>query len=373
MLVSSREAVSASVAPQARLASLDAFRGLAVLGMLVVNNKAFGPWTPSQLIHGDWADVHLADLIFPWFVLIVGVALPLAEASARRRGFAGIRRLGKVLLRAGWLVAIGILINSSYAHHPLFDLGILQLIGVSYLLTALLYRLPLRARVAAAAILLVGHWAALRFTPLPGLPAGTFTETRNFVDRLEDLYLQRLHLEHLTSVVTLTALMLVGTFAGDYLQRAPEARSRQARGLLLAGAAGVLAGWLWGLEQPMVKRLVTASFTLFSAGTGLMALAGCYWLVDVLRRRTWSFPLVVLGRNALAAFALPILVNIYVLGGWTWPGRDGSAAPLGRALLEGFVRHAGVGLGGVLFTFSLVTAWWLVCYGLYRHRVFVRV
>ncbi len=367
-------AVQPSTLDAKRLVSLDAFRGLAVLGMLLVNNKQLGPWTPDQLHHASWGEpIHFADMVFPWFLLIVGVAIPFAAASARRRGLSRrefARRIGtRVLL----LVLIGVLINSSYAHHPLFDLGILQTIGLAYLAGALLYRLRPRWRLRVIAILLVGQWAVLRNIAAPGIPAGVLMEKLNLIRYVNETYLARADLQNLPAIAPTTALVLIGTLAGDLVRRSGGDAMRKARLLAATGLALALLGALWSLDLPMVKRIWTASYVTFAAGAGLFVFALFYWLIDTRERVSWSFPLVVLGSNAITAFALPILVNIHILDEWTARLQNGRLGTLRESLLGAFAARLGLGPGGFAFTLAFVLFWWLVLYGLYRRRIFIRV
>src|SRR5437016_3794637 len=127
-----------------RLASLDAFRGLAIVGMLLVNNVALDTATPRPLTHAPWnGGVYFADLVYPWFLLIVGVAIPFSAGAARAKGVPSWRYDLKIVGRAVTLLLLGCLIDSSTWKYPTFDLGVLQLIGLSYLVGALLYDLPL--------------------------------------------------------------------------------------------------------------------------------------------------------------------------------------------------------------------------------------
>ena len=124
----------------ARLVSLDAFRGFAILGMLLVNNTVETPATPKHLTHAQWNQgVHFADFVAPWFLYIVGTAIPYAAASAKKRGMSNLQYGLKAAYRAVILVLLGLLVDSSVNHKPTIGLGVLQLIGLSYLAAALLY------------------------------------------------------------------------------------------------------------------------------------------------------------------------------------------------------------------------------------------
>jgi len=361
-------------APSKRVLSLDAFRGLAVFGMLLVNNKALGPWTPAQLTHAGWNQgIHLADLVYPWFLLIVGVAIPYSEASARGRGVSRWGYALKVVHRAAILVLLGCLINSSYARHPMFDLGVLQLIGFAYLAGALLYGLPLAGRLLVAAELLAAHWVLLRFLPVPGAGVGALGPSQNPIAYLNQTYLGQWELENVPAVLPTAALVVIGTAIGDGL-RSRWGSERRKVGLLLAGGLALaLAGWLWSLDLPLNKRLWTGPFILFAAGWGAMVLGAVHFLTEVKRHRRWVFPLQVMGVNAITAFVLPMLVNIHVLREWGWRGAEGAFLSLQQHWLGLFTGHAGAGLGGLLYTTSYLLAWWLVLFYLYRKRIYLRV
>lgn len=354
-----------------RLISLDAFRGLTVFGMLLVNEKTFGPATPRQLAHAGWSGgVHLADMVFPWFLLIVGVAIPFAAASWGKRQTPAAYYLG-LFRRAALLVLLGCVVNSSYAQRPLFDLGVLQLIGFAYLFGALLSGLPWRPRLAAIAGLLAAHWAVLRFFPVPAVGAGVFTPAGNAIAYLNRTYLEPYHLGGAPSVATTTALVLIGTLIGDRLLRAATER-HTLRAMLLAGSGLVLGGWLWHFDLPFNKPIWTAPYVVFAAGWGTLVLAGLYWIIDLLQRPRWAFPLVVAGRNAIFVFTAPILVNLHVLREWHWGG--GAGAPsLDLAIKEAFFSHLGRVPGGFVYTFAYIFLWWLVLYWMYRRRIFLRV
>lgn len=366
---SGRQAAPAS----RRLLSLDAFRGLAILGMLLVNNKALGPWTPTQLTHAGWDEgAHLADMVYPWFLLIVGVAIPFSVAAQLRRNSSWWSYLWKVFRRALLLVLLGCLVNSSYAKRPLFDVGVLQLIGFAYFGAALLYRLPFSWRMAAAGAFLVGHWALIRFLPIPGVGSGVFTRETNVIAYLNQAYLARWELENVPAVLPTTALVLIGTALGDAVRSARLTEMRKVWLLVGVGAALVVAGGLWGMDLPLNKRVWTSPYVLLAAGWGSVVLGLSYLLIDVRRWRAWVFPLVVMGMNALAAFVAPILVNIYILDGWGWQTAGGFVT-VRQVVLRFCTDHAGAGPGGLVYTAGYLACWWLVLFAMYRRRVFFRV
>lgn len=355
-----------------RLVALDAFRGLTILGMLLVNNAAMDTATPRQLTHASWNQgINFADLVFPWFLLIVGVAIPYAFASHVKRGLSTSAYLLKAASRAITLVALGCFLDSSIAKQPVLGLGVLQLIGLFYFFAVLIYQLPVMLRLAAAAGLLVIHWAAIRFIPVPQLGTGVFLETANLVQYLNQAYLQHLHLKGIISVVPTTALVLIGAALGDLLRDQRRLPIRRAAYLLIGGVALSLAGWLWNLDLPFNKPLWTSPYILCSAGLGTVLLSALYFVTDVKGWKRWAFPLVVFGTNAILAYVLPIVVKVYVLQGWSWPGSHGQT--MQQAALAALSSRLGIVCGGWIYTCSYIILWWLVVLEFYRRKVFLRV
>jgi predicted acyltransferase len=357
-----------------RLASLDAFRGLAIVGMLLVNNVALDTATPRPLTHAPWNNgVYFADLVYPWFLFIVGVAIPYSAASHRARGLPLWRYDLKIISRAATLVLLGCLIESSQYKRPTFDLGVLQQIGLAYLVGAMLGELSMLRRLLVAASFLVGHWAAIRFLPIPGVGPGVFTESTNIIYYFNRTYLQPVSLRGLISLVPMSALVLIGTAVGESLRRETRAPVWKAALLLAAGAVLAGIGWLWNLDLPFNKSVWTASYILYSAGLGAVVLALFYLLIDVIGWRFLGFPLIVFGANAMMAYVTPILVKVDILQEWKWRMHDGALLSLQDALLNYCFAHAGRIPGGWLYTGGYILFWWLVLLVMYVKRVFWRV
>ena len=357
-----------------RLVSLDAFRGLTIFGMLLVNNIMLDEATPRHLRHAAWNEgLNFADLVFPWFIFIVGVAIPYAVASHRRKGLPLWKYDLRVLSRAMTLVLLGCLIDSSIYRRPIFDLNVLQLIGLAYLVAALLYELPVSRRIIIAAGFLLAHWAAIRFLPIPGVGKGVFTESQNFINHINQVYLNPYGLRGLASVVTTSALAMIGTLVGDILRAEPDNRPRKLMYLVIGGAALTLIGWVWGRDLPFNKPLWTSSYIVFSAGLGALVLGALYMIIDVARWRAWAFPLVVFGMNAIMAYVAPILVKVYIFRDWMWTMPDGSNLPIGLAIPHWCYVRFGRVPGGWAYAAAYIFFWWLVLLQMYRKKVFLRV
>lgn len=355
-----------------RLMSLDVFRGITMLGMLLVNNIALDTATPKQLAHASWnAGLTFADLVFPWFLFIVGVAIPYSAASARRRKVPGWRYDLKILSRTATLILLGCLIDSSIARAPMFDLGVLQLIGLAYLVAALLYELPLSRRLLIAGGMLVAYWAVLRFVPVPGV-GNVFTEERNIISHLNQVYLVRYNLAGLISVIPTAALVLIGSAVGDLL-RSKGSGAKIVGQLLILGAALTVGGLLWSLDLPFNKPLWTTSYVIYTAGLGTLVLALLYLILDVNRWRWWAWPFAILGMNAIFIYVVPILVKLYILSDWHWKIEDGSKLQLGVALMHYWFVALGRIAGGWAYTISYIVFWWLIAVWLWHRKIFMRV
>ncbi len=363
-----------AIQPGARLAALDAFRGLTILGMLLVNNTALDTATPAQLTHAQWSQgIHFADVVFPWFLLIVGVAIPYSIASQRAKGIPAWRSALRVLSRAIVLVLLGCLVDSSLAKRPMLGLGVLQIIGLAYAIGAALYWLPPKFRLPAAALLLLGHWAVLRLVIVPGVEPGVLSESGNVVRYLDDAYLRPLHLRGLVSVVPTSTLVVIGSAIGDLLRSAQFTALRRFAYVAASGSALVAMGWLCSLDLPFSKAIWTASYVLLTAGLGCILLAALYLIADVIGWRRLVYPLVVPGTNAIFAYVAPILVKVYILQGWSLPTSGGASSTLQQAYLDWLIHAAGRNGGGWLYTISYLAFWWLVLAYMHRKRILLRV
>jgi len=314
-------AASSSAAPTSagpeRLLSLDVFRGLTVAAMLLVNNP--GTWSAvyDPLEHAAWHGWTPTDLIFPFFLFIVGVSMAYSLVPRLERGDPPGRLFGRAAKRAAVLVGLGLLLaafpyyNLDLAHLRLP--GVLQRIGLAFFLASavVLFTRP-RVQTAVAAALLLGYWAAMTLVPVPGFGAGQLTREGNLAAFVDRAILGTDHLwasartwdpEGLMSTLPAVATVLLGVFAGRWMRK-DRAPSERLVGLFLAGNLAVVAGLAWSGVFPINKNLWTSSYVLFTAGLAMHALAVCYWMVDVRGWRRWAMPFAWFGMNAIFAFFL---------------------------------------------------------------------
>jgi predicted acyltransferase len=317
-----------------RMVSLDVFRGATIAAMVLVNDP--GSWSHiySPLEHAEWNGWTPTDLIFPFFLFIVGVSLTLSFAARIARGISRRKLAWHVVRRSALIFSIGLFLNG----FPEFDfssiriMGVLQRIALCYLVAGLLYlftfqtesradgptyvRANIRVMAIVAVTLLVGYWALMTFVPVPGYGAGRLGKDDNlgaYIDR--SLMGGHLWAESMTwdpegflSTLPAIASLLIGILAGEWL-RSDRAAVRKTLGLAAAGLALFIAGRLIHPYFPINKNLWTSSFVLFTSGCAMLALAACYWIVDVRGFRAWAKPFLVFGMNAILAYALAALVS----------------------------------------------------------------
>jgi predicted acyltransferase len=372
-------------APPARLESLDVFRGITIAGMLLVNNPGSWSHVYDPLEHAKWHGWTPTDLIFPFFLFIVGVAMAFSLAAQRERGAARGAMLGKVARRSAILVLLGLVL----AAFPFYGVdlatlripGVLQRIGAAFLLASgvVLFTGP-RGQAAATAALLLGYWAAMRWVPVPGYGAGSLEPDSSLAAYVDRAVLGTAHLwkssrtwdpEGLLSTLPAVATVLLGVFAGRWL-RSDRPPAEKAVWMFLAGNAGLLLGLAWHEAFPINKNLWTSSYVVFTAGMALHFLAACYWLVDVRGWRRWAFPFVVFGTNAIAAFFLSgIMARLLTLVKW--------AGPAGDVTLKGwlydtlFASWLAPHDASLAFAICFVLFWLAAMWILHRRGIFIKV
>ena len=364
-----------------RMLSLDVFRGMTVAGMILVNNP--GTWGAiySPLRHADWHGWTPTDFVFPFFLFIVGVSITLA--LARRAESGGGRRdlYLKIIRRTAVIFALGLFLGG----FPSFDLstiripGVLQRIAVCYLIASLLFlKTGWRAQAAVAVALLLLYWILMTLVAAPGFAAGDLNmegSLASYVDRRllaghtwKPLY----DPEGILSTIPAVATTLCGVLTG-HLLRSRRTPSEKVAAVFVAGAAGVVLGWVWHHWFPVNKALWTSSYVVFTAGMALQLLAVCYWLVDIKGYRRWAAPFVVFGTNALALYFLAELFS-RLISIINFARADGTRADLKTLIFETtFAPWASPEGASLIFALCTVLLWLGVMTVLYRRRVFIKV
>jgi predicted acyltransferase len=381
-----------------RLMSIDALRGMDmffIVGMEEVFealSKMF-PMSPSlndRLQHAPWAGFHFYDLIFPLFAFIIGTSLVFSlSKSVASEGRNATTR--KILKRSVILFILGVVyyegIGGGIQHIRL--LGVLQRLALCYCGAALAFVWlapesqadvpspglspdPMRrgrARLIALTVsLLAGYWVMLTFIPVPGFGTGDFAEGHNLTNWLDKMYLpfRKWDGDHdpegLLSTLPAIGSSLVGVLAGLLLKDGTIAPARKIRLLVAWGCAGVVAGLLWNLQFPIIKKIWTSSFVLFTAGLSSLLLALFYYVIDIKNHRNWCRPFVWIGMNSITIYLIVRFLKL----------EDIAKCFVGGEIHSG-LENIRYGLGDLITALLALSFSFLICRFLYQRKLFLRV
>jgi predicted acyltransferase len=364
-----------------RMVSLDVFRGITIAGMILVNNP--GSWEAiySPFEHAAWHGLTPTDLVFPFFLFIVGVSITLALGA--RAASAGSKRdlYIKIVRRTLIIFALGLFLGG----FPYFELstlripGVLQRISVCYLISSIIFlNTRWRAQALIAGALLLSYWLMMKLVPVPGFGAGNLEMEGNlaaYVDRgilsghtWKPLY----DPEGILSTLPAIATTLCGVLTGHLLRSERTPVERVAL-MFVAGLVGMVAGWIWSFWFPLNKALWTSSYVLVTAGMALQLLACCYWLVDIKGYKAWAKSFLIFGTNALALYFLAELFS-RIISIVTITRADGSQTALQTLIYEKLFSSWAQPLNAsLLFAICTVLLWLGVMAILYRKRIFIKV
>ncbi|HEY1895446.1 MAG TPA: DUF5009 domain-containing protein [Terracidiphilus sp.] len=390
------------VAAPPRNIAVDAYRGLVMLLMMgeVMRFAAVARAYPGSLFwrvlgfnqsHVPWAGMSLHDTIQPGFTFLVGVALPYSIASRARKGESFGRQLGHAIWRSLLLIIIGFFLRSLGRPQTYFTFeDTLTQIGLGYTFAFLLFYCKPKWQWTAFGVILFGYWLAWALYPAPG-PGFDYAAvgvrpgwTHNFtgfashwnmnsnLGQAFDLWFLNLFPRdsrflfndggYLTlSFIPTLGTMLLGLRAGEWFRAA--APKIPVKKFLIAGAILMAAGLLlhWTGICPIVKRIWTPAWTLFSGGVCFWFLAAFSWIIDVKGYRKWAFPLVVVGMNSIAAYLIAhlwedfLITNLHVNFGYQ------------------IFRIFGMGLEPLMLGITVMLLYWFTLYWMYKKKLFLRI
>ena len=382
---------SPAPAPIQRLLSLDVLRGITIAFMIMVNNNG-GPGSWGFMNHAQWNGLTPTDLVFPTFVFVVGASIAYAFDARLASGATRAQLACHTLQRAAILFLLGVVVNG----FPFFELanlriyGVLQRIALCYLLVGLFYLWDKRVwtKVAALVAALVGYWILLRWVPVPG--AGMPGQEIPFMDQSLNLvswidrHLMPHHLyleapaynlrdpEGLLSTLPAFGTTLLGLLTGLWL-RTRKPLAAKALGLAAGALACLATGYLWSIWFPLNKNLWTSSYVLVAAGWSLTVLALAFWAADVHGwRKRWTWPWLVLGSNAIAAYMFSELAtNGLDTIRFTADGRQTNA--LAWVFIHVFAHIPDPGWAAFAYSASILAFCFIPVWVLYRKKIFIKV
>ncbi len=389
--------------PRERIASIDAYRGLVMLLMmaevlhLAQVARAFPESGLWQLLgyhqsHVQWLGCSLHDLIQPSFSFLVGVALPFSIASRMARGQSTRTMFGHAVWRSLLLILLGVFLRSVDREQTNWTFeDTLSQIGLGYAFLFLLGMRSFRTQVIALGVVLGGYWLAWALYPLPGsgfdyAAAGASADWPHHAEGFAAHWNKHLNLGsafdrwflnlfprptsyvvngggYLTlSFIPTLGTMLLGLLAGNWLKAGLQPKERLKRLLLAAVICFVLGGLLHQLGFcPIVKRIWTPSWVLFSGGWCFLFMAVFYAIIDWRGMKKWAFPLIVIGMNSIAAYVIAHLIGDFISGSFK--------THLGQ---EVFVL-LGEKLEPLLEGLAVLASYWLILFWMYRRKLFLRI
>lgn len=356
-----------------RLLSLDVFRGLTIVLMILVNSP--GNSTAYELLsHVPWEGCSLADLVFPFFLFIVGFSSVLSLHKAQNLELSSYELLPKIIKRSIWIFLIGLALNAFPYHFEITSiriLGVLQRIAICYFFSAICYlKTTPKTQTLITLSILISYWIIWIFS-------SNLSIDHNFVAQFDQQVLGSTHLyrptydpEGILSTFPALATTLLGNLAAIWLTT-HSAHSKRIQGWLIAGISFLLLGYVWSFNFPFNKTLWTSSFVLWTTGWALIAWTTCYWLIEVKHWKKWSYFFKVFGVNALLAYILHVfflklqaIISVQV---------HGTSLKLRPFITQALFGKASLENASLLYGISYLLLWFLVFNFLYRKKIFLKL
>lgn len=364
-----------------RLLSLDVFRGITIAGMILVNNPGSWDYVYPALRHAEWNGWTPTDLIFPFFLFIVGVAITYSFANRLAKGISRKKLFLQVIRRTLILFALGLFLNGFpyYNLATIRIMGVLQRIALAYFFSSVIYlAFKTRAQVVITVLLLLVYWALMKLVPVPGYGVGILAKEGNLAQYIDNLILKG-HMwtptwdpEGFLSTIPAIATTLLGVFTGQFLRSDREPLQKTST-LFLLGNVGLVLGVIWDIWFPINKNLWTSSYVIFTGGMALLFLATCYYLIDVKKSTWWTKPFVIYGTNAITVYVLSgILARILTLV--RIPQPDGTNVLLKTFIYQNyFASWAGPMNGSLFFALAYIILWLGIMTIFYKKGIFIKI
>jgi predicted acyltransferase len=364
-----------------RLLSLDTFRGITVAGMILVNNP--GSWADiyPPLRHAPWNGCTPTDLIFPFFLFIVGVSIHFGykdkiEAGLTKKVFFKILKRSLIIFSLGVFLSLFPKFNFEVVRIP----GVLQRIGVVFFIVSILYlKTNWLTQLRLAVILLVSYYLMMTLIPVPGVGPPSLEPETNLGAWLDRTLLNG-HLwiqsktwdpEGILSTVPAVVTTILGVLTGKLISR-EEQPSEKTVWMFFTGGVLIVLGLGWGLVFPINKSLWTSSYVLYSGGIAIQFLACCYWLIDVKNIQAWAMPFVYYGVNALFVFVASGLL-VKILSRVKVEDETGEISVLTYAYKNFYATWLTPVNASLLYALTLVFIFLAILWWMYRKKIFIRI
>jgi predicted acyltransferase len=371
--------------PKERLVALDVFRGMTVAGMLLVNDP--GTWSAiyPPLEHAEWNGATPTDYIFPFFLFIVGIAIPLGLGKRVEEGGINKNIYLKIFRRFALIFLLGLFLNG----FPFFDFsilripGVLQRIAVCYLVVSLVFiHTNWKQQTIIGISLLFIYWALMTLINVPGCEVTTINDKAcnlaAYVDRsvfgLNHIWRSAkvYDPEGILSTIPAIVTTISGVLTGVWL-KTKRTDLEKVSGMFFYGIVLTAIGLCWHSFFPINKALWTSSYVVYTTGLALCFLGFCYWLVDIKNYKKWTKPFVIFGVNALALFVFSGLTS-RILGVIKVTGAEGKETSVQGWIFQTiFLPFAAPINASLMFAICYIFLWLFLMWLLYRKRIFIKV
>ena len=363
--------------------------------MILVNDP--GDWgnVYPALLHAKWNGCTPTDLIFPFFLFIVGVSITLSLTKRKERGDNQSKLVLQILKRSFLIFFIGLILNG----FPYFNLstlripGVLQRIAVVYLIASLMFlKTNWKTQSIIAVVLLFSYWAIIALVPVPdfgkpdlSVPVVLVPTTNQFISPNITGWLDNLllggHLwgqtkvwdpEGILSTIPAVSTCIFGMLLGEYLRTGSD-KTQKTVWIFVFGNTGIAVGIIWDMFFPLNKNLWTSSYVVYTAGFALVLFAMCFWFIDVKGYKRWAKPFVVYGTNAIAVYFLSEIfaILLYVV---QWTNSTGQTISLGSFLYQTFFTPFLSPINASLaWAIVYVMFWCCIMWIFYIKKIFIKV
>lgn len=365
-------------APDNRLVSIDALRGLAMFLILAIDiggapifqtftklwGEPFATAASKQFSYGFTEGLRLCFIAMPMFLFVVGLVIPLSLRNRRleinaKTIYLHIVKRSVILFLLG-LIAGGHLLNFKFTNMPVYN-NVLEYISIGYLVCAILVlHTTAWVQCVLTGALLVVYWALFVFIPVPGWQGECFSGQMNLAIYIDNVVLGPFHRQgswQVLATITFIANMLLGVLMGHVLF-GNRTKEDKAKVLLICGLLMLIAGSIWGYWFPIVRSLWTSSFVLVTCGLTTILLAAFFLLIDVFGYARWAFFFMVFGVNSIAVYMMAHMFDFRLIGNIFVGGVSGLCPPNVQAFIQAM---------------AAMTVMWLIMYYLYRKKTFIKI
>lgn len=373
-----------------RLQSLDFFRGITVVAMIIVNNPGSWDAVYPPLLHAHWNGCTPTDLIFPFFLFIVGVSIHFAYRNRKTDGLTK-KHFQKILRRSLLIFLFGLLLAwFTLPAERMIDLerlntlripGVLQRISIVFFICSLIYfKTNWLTQIRIASVLLVSYYLLMTLVPVPDFGPANLEPGTNLSAWIDRLILDG-HLwsqsrtwdpEGLLSTLPAIGTGLIGMLTGQLFD-AFENPAERVTWIFLIGGVLIISGLAWDMAFPINKSLWTSSYVLYSGGLAMQALAGSHWIIDVQDHKSWIKPFLYFGVNAIFAFVASGIIAKILLRTTITIGAGGTESLWSYLFQRGYASWMEPRIASLLFAVTGVALFFVILRWMYYRKIFVKV